>query len=205
MDQDDTWLGGGPRSRRRCVRWGPNLPQKRGTAAPNFRTMSIVAKRLYVSGYHLVGRYACALDGDPSPAPLKGRSPTIFGQSPLWSNGCMDELICHLVWTYIGLSPGDFVLDGDPTAPPKKGAEPPPQFSANVYCGQMAGWIKMALGMEVGLCLCHIVLDWDPSPLPLRGTAPIFGLYLLWPNGWMDQDVTWYGDRPRPRRLCVRW
>jgi len=27
----------------------------------------------------------------------------------------------------------------------------------------------------------------------------------LWPNGWMHQDVTWYGGRPRPRRLCVRW
>ena len=28
---------------------------------------------------------------------------------------------------------------------------------------------------------------------------------VLWPNGWMDQDSTWYGDRPRPRRQCVRW
>jgi len=28
---------------------------------------------------------------------------------------------------------------------------------------------------------------------------------VLWPNGWMDQDATWYGDRPRPWRLCVRW
>jgi len=27
----------------------------------------------------------------------------------------------------------------------------------------------------------------------------------LWLNGWMDQDVTWYGAMPRPRRLCVRW
>ena len=27
----------------------------------------------------------------------------------------------------------------------------------------------------------------------------------LWQNGWMDQDATWYGGRPRPRRLCVRW
>jgi len=40
------------------------------------------------------------------------------------------------------------VLDGDPL--PKKGAEPPSVFSAHVYCGQTAGWIKMALGMEVG-------------------------------------------------------
>jgi len=21
----------------------------------------------------------------------------------------------------------------------------------------------------------------------------------------MDSDATWYGDRPRPRRLCIRW
>ena len=27
----------------------------------------------------------------------------------------------------------------------------------------------------------------------------------MWPNGCMDQDVTWYGGRPQPRRLCVRW
>jgi len=24
-------------------------------------------------------------------------------------------------------------------------------------------------------------------------------------NGWMDQDATWYGDRPRPRPHCIRW
>jgi len=28
---------------------------------------------------------------------------------------------------------------------------------------------------------------------------------MLRPNGCMDQDVTWYGARPRPRQLCVRW
>jgi len=51
----------------------------------------------------------------------------------------------------VGLSPGDFVIDGDPALLPKKGGEPPPQFSAHVYCGQMAGCIKMAFGMEVAL------------------------------------------------------
>jgi len=43
----------------------------------------------------------------------------------------------------IGLGPGDFVLDEDPASPP--------QFLAHVYWGQPAGWIKMVLGMEVGL------------------------------------------------------
>jgi len=32
-----------------------------------------------------------------------------------------------------------------------------------VYCGQMVGWIKMKLGMPVGLGPGHIVLDWDPA------------------------------------------
>jgi len=26
-----------------------------------------------------------------------------------------------------------------------------------------------------------------------------------WRNGWIDQDATWYGGRPRPMRHCVRW
>jgi len=90
---------------------------------------------------------------------------------------------------------------------PKKGAEPAPQFSAHVYCVQTTGWIKMALGMEVGLGLGHIVLDGDPAPLPKRGRehSPPFRPILLWPNGWMHQDTTWYRDRPQPSRLCVRW
>jgi len=38
--------------------------------------------------------------------------------------------------TEVGLGQGDAVLDGDP-APPRKGAQqPPPHFSAHVYCSQ---------------------------------------------------------------------
>jgi len=33
---------------------------------------------------------------------------------------------------------------------------------------------------------------------------PIFGPRLLWPNGCMDQDGTWFGSRSRPTRHCVR-
>jgi len=80
---------------------------------------------------------------------------------------------------------------------PKKGAEAPLQFSAHVYCGQTAGWIKMALAMEVGLGPGHIVLDGEPAPLPKNGAElPIFGPFLLSPNGWMDQDGIWHGGGP---------
>jgi len=34
---------------------------------------------------------------------------------------------------------------------------------------------------------------------------PIFGPCLLWPNGWMDEDATWYGGRSRPKPHCIRW
>jgi len=59
--------------------------------------------------------------------------------------------------TEVGLSPGNFVLDGDP-APSQKGTGDHPQFSVHFYCGQTAGWIKMALCMGVGLGPGHIAL-----------------------------------------------
>jgi len=66
-----------------------------------------------------------------------------------------------------------------------------------VYCGQTVIWIKMKLGMQVGLGPGHIVLDGiGKLLLSQRGTPPVFGPYLLWPNGWMDQDATWCGGRP---------
>jgi len=44
------------------------------------------------------------------------------------------------------------------------------------------------------------VLDEDPAPVPKKGTErPVFGPFLLWPNGWMHQDAIWYGGRPQPR------
>ena len=43
-----------------------------------------------------------------------------------------------------------------------------------VYCGQTVGWIKMKLGMQVGLGHGQIVLDGDPAPPPQRDTAPNF-------------------------------
>ena len=52
----------------------------------------------------------------------------------------------------------------------------------------MAGWVKIPLGMEVGLGPGDVVFDGDPAP-PEKGTAPdpIFDPCLLWPNGCMRQ------------------
>jgi len=59
----------------------------------------------------------------------------------------------------------------------ENGAEPP-KFSAHVYCGQTTGWIKMSLGMEVGLGLRDIMFDVDPATPRKKGTP------ILPPNFW---------------------
>jgi len=63
----------------------------------------------------------------------------------------------------------------------------------------------MPLGREVGLGQSDIVSDGDPAPLPKKGAdPPIFSPCLLWPNGWMNQDTSWYGGRRQPMPHCVR-
>ena len=66
----------------------------------------------------------------------------------------------------VGLSPGDFALDGNPAPLPQNGQSS--QFSAHIYCGQTAAWIKMPLSTAVGLGLRDIVSDGDPAPPPLK-------------------------------------
>jgi len=61
----------------------------------------------------------------------------------------------------------------------------------------------MPLGMEVGLSPGDFVLDGDPALLPKKEEPPIFGPCLLWLNGWMDQDDTWYGGRPWPVHIVL--
>jgi len=69
------------------------------------------------------------------------------------------------------------------------GPSSPPQFWAHICCGQMAAWIKMPLGMELGL---------SPGDFGQSSPPQFFGPFLLWPNGCMHQDVTWYGGRLSP-------
>jgi len=64
-----------------------------------------------------------------------------------------------------------------PSFPHSNGCSP--HFSAHVCCGQTAGWIKMALGMEVGLSPGHIGLDGDPAPPPLKGHSLQFSAHVL--------------------------
>jgi len=49
--------------------------------------------------------------------------------------------------------------------------------------------VSYAIGPLVVLSVCLSVCD----------------VGVLWPNGWIDQDETWYWGRPWPRPHCLRW
>jgi len=60
-----------------------------------------------------------------------------------------------------------------------------------VYCGQTVGWIKMKLGMQVGLDPRHNVLDEDPSPPPPKGHSPQFSAHICCGQmaGWIKMPL----------------
>jgi len=97
----------------------------------------------------------------------------------LWPNGWMDQ---NETWHAGSPRLWPHCLRWGPSSSSPKGHSPP-EFSAHICCDQMAGWIKMPLGREVGLGPSDIVLDGNPAHLPKRGHSPqIFGPCLLWPR-----------------------
>ena len=108
----------------------PAPPPQRGTA-PNFRPMSVAAKWLHGSRWHLAWRWSlsrphCASWGPITPPPKGGRAVSIFvhfycGQTA----GCMKMPL----GMEAGLSPGDCVRWGPhKPQPPEKGTPTPPNF-----------------------------------------------------------------------------
>ena len=144
--------------------------------------------------------------GTQLPLLQKGRAPSKFpahvycGQTAGWMK--------QVHGMEVGLSPGDFVLDGDPVLLPQKGAGSPSQFSAHFYCGQAAACIKISLGIELGLGPGDFVLDGDPVPFPQKGAEPppqfsahvYCGRGLLCPlfggGAWSPCNIMWPGPRP---------
>ena len=113
--------------------------------------------------------------GPSSPSPKGAQSPPIFGPYQLRPNGCMDQ---DITWYGARPRPRRLRVRWGPRCPlPQKGVGAP-KFSVHVYCGQTAGWIKAALGTELGVGPCHIVLDGDQSSLPQKGAEPQFSPHL---------------------------
>jgi len=61
----------------------------------------------------------------------------------------------------------------------------------------------MPLGTEVGHGPVDIVLDRDPQKISGVDSTPHFSAHVLLPNGWKDQDATWYGGRLSPGDIVL--
>jgi len=132
MDQDGTWNEGRPQPRQLCVRWGPSspgspVPKRVQRPLPNYRPMSIVAKQLDGSRWHLALRWAlarphCTRWGSSCPSPKRGQSPHFYcGQTAACINMPLGM--------EIGLSPAQ--------PPSQKGAEFPNFRSTSI----VAEWL----------------------------------------------------------------
>jgi len=107
----------------------------------------------------------------------------------LWPNGWMDQ---DETWHGCRPRPRPHCVRWGSSSPPPKVTQPP--ILAHVCCDQTARWIKIPIGMEVGLGPGDIVLDRDPAPPLKRGgghSSPQFSANVMWPNDRMDQHATW--------------
>jgi len=74
----------------------------------------------------------------------------------------------NATWYGVGLSPGDFVLDGDPVPLPKKGQSPPNFRPMFIVAKRLDGSLGTKVGLNPGDCM----LDGDSDPLPTNGVEP---------------------------------
>jgi len=72
-------------------------------------------------------------------------------------------------------------------------------FGYRTKLSHVAFWVTVCKTVR------HMLSDSYLSCLSVCPDLSVCNVGVLWPNGWMDQDVTWCGRRPRPRPHCVRW
>jgi len=118
----------------------------------------------------------------------------------LWPNGCADQ---DETWYAARSQPWPHCVRWGPSSPPPKGHRPP--SPAHICCGQMAAWIKMPLGMDLGLSPGDCVRWRHRSPSPKRGRAPKFSAHVYCGQTAGCIKMVLGMERPQTRRLCVRW
>jgi len=148
---------------RLCVRWGHRYPPKKILGPCLLWPNGWTDQDNTCQGGRPHPRRPCSVRWGPSPLPKKGAEPLpkflahfCCGQTA----GCTKIPLCM----ELGLSPGDFVLDGDP-APEQKGGRAPQIFGPCLFWPN--GWMHQNGTWHGGrpqprrLCV-----RWGPSPPP---------------------------------------
>jgi len=141
------------------------------------------------------------LDGNPAPPPQKGAEPPIFGHV---SCGQTAEWINMALGMELGFGTGHIVLDGDQLTLPRKGDRAPNFRPISIVAKRLDAsrchLVQRQVSAQATLCYMGTQLLAQK-----KAQLPLCGPYLLWPNDCMYQDITWYKDRPQPRRYCGGW
>jgi len=173
---------------------GPSPSPKKGRSPPFFglcllRPNASAWIKMQLGTEVGFGSGDIVLHGDPAHTPHKGGRAPNFRPIFIVAKR-LDASRCHHATWFGGrphrLRPDNFVVDGDPAAPPQKGRSL--QFSVHVYCGQTAAYMDQGVTWYGGRPrpTRHCVRRGPSSPTPKDAQPPIFGQCPLWPNRWMD-------------------
>jgi len=61
----------------------------------------------------------------------------------------------------------------------------------------------ISTGIYIYICFWATVCK-TVCPMQSDRCLSVCDVGVLWPNGWMNQDKTWHGGRPRPQPQCFR-
>ena len=112
---------------------------------------------------------------------------SVYNVGVLLPNGWMDQ---DKTWRRGRPRPRSHSVRCGPSSPLLKGAQPSSPIFAHVRCGQRASWIKMPLGMKVGLGSGDIVLDGDWGPIsPQRKRGTVAHVYCGQTAGWIKMPL----------------
>jgi len=127
-----------------------SLPK--GAQSPNFRSMSIVAKRSPISATADIRAASLTISAALGVLDIALRL-SVFGRPFVKRFAlCYRTVVCLPVLSVLSVT--------------------------LVYCGQTVGWIRMPHGIEVGIGPGHIVLDGDPAPQKVGTAAPRFSAHV---------------------------
>jgi len=147
--------------------------------------MSIAAKRLHGSCCQLIRgrprpRLHCVRWAPSASLPKKGLEPSPQFSAHVRCRQRLERSRWHLAWKWVLAHATLF----GPSSPSPKRDRAKPNFQPFIIVAkrldasrchlvcllcQMAGWIKMAVGMEVGLSPDDFMLGRDPAPSPQKG------------------------------------
>jgi len=133
-----------------------SLPK--GAQPPNFRSMSIVTKRSPISATADICAASLTSSATLGSLDIALRL-SVFGRPFVKRFAlCYRTVVCLPVLSVLSVT--------------------------LVYCGQTVAWIRMPLGIEVGISPSHIVLDGDPALQKVGTAAPRFSAHV-----YCDQTV----------------